>query len=124
MLLSIKINDDTYLKYAEMDKNSPQRAIERQIERFKNVPLDKRTLVISDEVRVEIEKLFGHDVAENFPKFLEWLKRMGTIQVEPDSFLELAPEVMVRLKAEADFYKKTTKDYLKEKLMNIIRKQW
>lgn len=81
MILTLRVKDETHLKYAEHDPNNPSRAMERQLERFKEFSPTDRAVILSNEERKALEEMRGLSF-ESGAELVEWVKRLKSYEVE------------------------------------------
>lgn len=118
MIFSIKLDDSVYSTYAEFDKNSPQRAIERQLVRFKDFPPNERAVILRPEERKELETLH-QTTFDSGKELVEWVKKLKALEVGGVT-LHLSDGQMKRINDWATFYGKPREEWLKTKLQEAL----
>lgn len=118
MLITIKIPDELYVRYSERNPSSPQKEIEKTLERFADIPHSDRLLVVPKEVRQELEKLTGAPI-EKWDRFLSFFKdalsvRAGGVNVP------LTEGQTKRLKAQAEFFKQDPQSFIETKVKSAL----
>ena len=118
MIVPIRIKDDTHLQYAGYDGNSPQRAIERQVERFKDFSPTDRALLLSHKERRDLEALYGTPI-DSGRQIVEWVTRLKGMDIEGLTFF-LSPPQVKRVEDWAFKSGRPLKEWLKWKLQEGI----
>lgn len=118
MISTIKISDEVYKKYEERDKKSPRRALERTIECFQDVNPEDRTVILTKDQRVELEKLYGKPI-EDFSLFLRWLVERSSVTVEGVK-IPLKGGQLKYLSGQVNHYKRPLEDVVREAVQNAI----
>lgn len=114
MIISITIPDAIYAKYSERNPENPRKEIEKTLEKFSDVPVSDRLLLVPPDVRRELEKLVGGPI-EKWEKFLRIFRdalsiRAGEVNVP------LSEGQVKRVSDQVRFYKREPKEYLEELL--------
>lgn len=112
MIISITLPDALYAKYSTKNPENPRKEIEKTLEKFVDIPLSDRLLLVPKEVRQELEGLIGGPI-ENWKKFLSFFKdaisvRAGEVNVP------LTQGQTQRLAHQAAFFKRDPKDFVEE----------
>ena len=124
MILSIKIKDDTYRKYAEMDSKVPQRAIERMLEKHSGSDPKKRFVMLEGAALDKVEVAMGTTLSkDNVEDLGELVKQLVAVRVDAKD-VPLSKGQRYRLEREAEFYKRTFDDLLVERLVALLADKW
>lgn len=119
MIVSVKVKDETFKKYVEMDKNMPQRALERTLEHYKDFPYNGRHLFLPTEVLDRLEKVFTHTINDNPERFTAWVERLASLRVD-DQVIPLSETQRRRLEREAGKVGRTFDEHTRERVSRAI----
>lgn len=111
----IKINDELYEQYQKMATNGDvEKTIEFQLKTFADVKPGSRIWVLSNKERVQIEKLLGKSIDTGADLIKELTK---ALKVRVDGVeLEVSPDTLALLHAQAKFEGADEKAFTKQKL--------
>ena len=105
-LLTIRLSDETLLKYGTYQPESPEGAIERQLERFKDLDPGERALTLGVEDLTQLQTALGVQVEKPVDLVRAILKHVGT-------GVNLSEWQQKRLEQAAGFHKQEPKEFLK-----------
>jgi hypothetical protein len=117
MIVTLKLSDETYDAYGKMHQ-SPQRAMEIQLERFKKVPSHDRAAILSGSTRQRVEKVYEKTL-EDGEQFATWLERLKSINVEGVN-VALDAGTMKRLKTQADARRMDLPSYVSQRVKEVL----
>lgn len=112
MILTIKVDDNVFTKYSERNPSSPQKEIEKVIERFVGFDPSDRLLIVPKEVRQELEKLTGTPI-EKWERFLHFFRDALSIRAG-EVYVPLTEGQTKRLKSQAEFFKRDPKEFTED----------
>lgn len=119
MILQLRLPDEVWEAYLEHSKTNPQRAMEEQLKRFKDVKPEDRTLLLTRAQRTRLEAAWGRPV-EDLDKMVSDVEAL--ISIEADKVkIPLTEGQRKRLSTEAKFYKKEFPVYAKTRISDAIR---
>lgn len=118
MIVTITIPDDLYQAYAGMNPSNPRQAIQKQLERFKDVPSNERVVLLSGEVRKAIEGLFGHPI-EQGEELVKWLQELTALKLG-EVEVPLKEGQRKRLTTEAGFYHREPNEYIASRVARAV----
>lgn len=121
MICSIRISDDTYKDYVAHNPNSPQKAMEGQLERFRKVGPKERILILSEALLKRLEVIRGSSF-EAPTDLVEWVEGSGKINAGEIS-LSLPPNTLELYKKRAAFYGKELPQALSEDFTMFLREK-
>lgn len=114
MILSIKISDETYKKYAERDTNMPQRAIERALSAFEDLEVGGKYVILRAKALDACEKAFGSTIsADNVEDFTSFITKLSSARVEGHD-IKLSKRQLKKVEDEARFFHRTFDAHLEE----------
>ncbi len=119
MILNISIPDEVYTAYGAYSPR-PHQAIAAQVKRFQGVdPGDPRTLVLSGEVRTQLEKLSGRtiDTPEELVKVVGELARLRI----GEAAVELPEETQKYYAGQAEFQGQPPGEWLRSETLRLLR---
>ena len=110
----VKISDELYETYKKMNPVNPEKAIERQLENFKEVRPESRIFIFNNKERGELERLLGKsfDTAADVIKQIKLALAVRLDGVE----LEASPDTLSVMAQQAKFEGRDAKEYTKHKL--------
>lgn len=117
MIVTLSIDDKTHAQYGEMDPESPQRAMEKQLERFKSYLPTERVLLFSPEERRELERLYGRPIDEPL-RFIEFIRKLVSVDIAGVPVVLNAGQVK-RLVAEAEHVHRKPAELLEQKVKQM-----
>src|SRR5688572_10126652 len=79
-ILTLRISDDTKQLYDQHSGPDGRGDMEKQIERFKHLPLQERVLIIPKTERQKLEALYGREIADA-SKFVSWVQGLIDLEV-------------------------------------------
>ena len=121
MIVTLKIPDEVYEAYVEINRTNPHRAMEDILKRFKGVPPEERVLVFSKEQRQRLEKLLQRPI-EDMDKFISLVE--GLLSISADGVeVVLSEGQRKRMQAEAAFYKREYVEYMQTRLSDILKRE-
>ncbi len=118
MIVTISIPDDVYQAYAAKNPSNPRQAIQKQLERFREVETAQRVLLLSGEALRALEALHGLPI-EDSETLVKWVTQLTQLRIG-DSSVPLREGVRKRLTTEADFYKKGHDVYIRERVARAL----
>lgn len=118
MIVNLKLPDELWADYAAMDPKVPQRAIEKQLERFRKNSIADRILPVGDQARRELEKLRGRPI-ESAEDLISWIRERMTVDLG-EVELALSEDQLVRLKTRADFHRQTPAAHLSQLIKSLL----
>lgn len=114
MILSIAISDALYTKFQEKNPENPRKEIEKTLEKFVDLPLDDRLLIVPKEIRKELEALVGGPI-ESWKKFLSYFKNTIAIRAGEVN-VPLTAGQSQRLAHQAAFFKRDPKEFVEDQI--------
>jgi hypothetical protein len=118
MIVTVRLKDEVYEKYVAMDRQQPARAVEKQLERFQDVNLASRTLVLSVAERQELEKLLDTTL-ENGKELITRVRRMVSMDVGGEP-VRLTEGQRKRLSDEARHLTKNPSAHATERVTRLL----
>src|SRR5260221_2995900 len=114
MLVSLKISDEVYEKYAEYDNSNPRLAMEQQLNRFKDISPKDRDLIIPSKARQALEALLGRQIEtpEDLVKVVDVMVKIKVGNVE----IPLTEGQMKRLLSQAAFWHQPIEKFTTDKV--------
>ena len=112
MILSITIPDGLYAKYTERNPENPRKEIEKTLEKFQDIPLSDRLLLVPTDVRKELEALTGSPI-ESWKKFLSFFKDAISIRAAEVN-IPLTEGQVKRFAHQAAFFKRDPKEFISD----------
>lgn len=111
-ILSIKILDSVYERYAEHNPGSPVTAMVQQLTRFAEVSPTQRVLIIPPAQRIRLEALMegSLETADQLVNFVEQLSKVSVGNIH----VVLTKPQLARLDDQARFHGKSSGEYLVE----------
>jgi len=79
-IITLTLKDETLETYAKREPDHPAKALEAQLERFKDIEQTDRALLFSPEGRRALEGLFGAPIPDE-KTLIEHVKRLSTFQL-------------------------------------------
>lgn len=114
MKVELQLGDDLFDMYKAHVPDGPEKAMVRNLVRFSGVGPTDRVIVVGKAERQELEKLFNGHI-EDSKELLNRVKRALSVSVEGVK-VSFDPDVVDRLKAQAEFEGMPLKEFLKMKL--------
>lgn len=118
MVVTMSIPDELYQHYVQMNPQNPGKALIRQLERFKDVGLEKRVLLLHSGDLAEVQRLAGKTV-ETPEHLVSLVKDALSINVG-DFKVALTEGQRKRLKQNAHFFGKTPEEYGSQQVKEIV----
>jgi hypothetical protein len=102
MVLTITLSDDLYSKYVAMNPQNPQKAIQKQLDRFSEVTPGLRAIVITGDTLSELQRAAQKSV-ETPAEVLKLVKDALTVEKEGVE-VQFSDGQRARLRQEAIFW--------------------
>lgn len=118
-LVSIKLDDPVFEKYQTFNKSNPRLACQQQLERYQDSSPFDRVLVLNQDHRRRLEKLWSGPI-ENLDQFVEWIEKLHSIDVL-NVKVPLTHNQANQLAAQAKFYQKTPRQHIEEIILRLLR---
>lgn len=119
---TLKIDDELLAKYqGHNPKMLVQKNIEAALERFQDISADQRAVIFPNEVRKELEHLYGKTI-EDPKKFVEWVRNLVSIKVLGVN-IPMRDGQRKRLQAEATFWRQPFESYVTAKVTRWIERE-
>lgn len=119
-VVTLTIPDETFLLYSKHGI-SPQEAMKKQLERFKEFSPAQRVVVLSDEARGRLEKLLETTI-EDTNKLAGWVEGLVKMNVDGVEIM-LSEGQRKRLVGEANFYSTEHNKYIDERVRGILNRE-
>lgn len=119
-IVTLRLPDETLTKYQGYNQASPAKAMEKQLEKFKEFSPNERVLLLSSMERQDLEKLVGLPF-ENGEALVTWAKKLLTANIEGVE-VTLDEGQRKRLQSEAGFYKKDPTEWIKGRITGALRR--
>lgn len=120
MIVTLKVPDEVYEKYAEFNKQNPRGAMEKQLVRFQDHEPSSRFVILEPEIRRDIEKIHS---LEDQRKFVTWLQGQLSIFVA-DVQVPLRENQLRCLTAEATSKLKDVKEHIRTRVRNALDREF
>lgn len=117
-LVTLRIPDEIYEIYRDMNPTNPVHMMEKQLTRFKDVDAHERAVILTKEARQALEKLFGKPI-EDTKVFAEWVKKLVALKIEGLDF-PLKEGQRKKLEGLANFYHRDLSEYAKAHISRVI----
>lgn len=118
MIVTFPIPDELYAQYAAFNPSNPRQALQKQLERFKEVETKDRVLLVRGEALRQLEALHGVPL-EDPTDLVKWVEKLAHLKIG-DAMVPLREGVRKRLETEAAFYKKPTDEYIRERAVRAL----
>lgn len=119
-VVTLVVPDEIFTDYGSHGM-SPNKAMQKQLERFREFPPDERLVILSRGARQRIEGLIGLPI-EDTDKFATWVEKLASLRVGGVD-IKLSETQRKRLVGEADHWNKpgeTHQDYIDKRIRAII----
>lgn len=120
-LITIRISDETLLKYGSYEPESPEHAIERQLEKFKDHNPGERLLIVTGEKLAELEKALGQQV-EDAKQLIKVSTEMLRLKIG-EAKVMLSEWQRKRLEQYANHQRKDPTAYLEEVTKQALKEK-
>ena len=115
MILTLKVADATFEKYASYNTANPKLALTQQLTRFMGVDPTSRILILPKEERAELEALLNQPL-ESARELVSIVKRLLSVKVG-EVEVSLKPDQAYRIEDQARFHGVEPREFLKEKAL-------
>lgn len=121
MICSVKIADETYKMYVGHNPNSPQKAMEQQLERFRMIGSKEKVLILSEQHLRDMEAIRGRSF-ESPRELVDWVVDRGKV-LAGELKLDLSPSALEAYKKRASFYGKDVSQALSEDFNRFLKEK-
>lgn len=119
---TIRIPDELLSCYEAMDPHDPLKAIVKQLERFKHISAGDRAVILPNEVRQDLERVYGRPI-EDFDRFAAWVRGLATLRVgEADVILSAGQKKAIAHEATAQGM--TVTSFLAREIPEMLAHRW
>lgn len=112
MLVNLKVPDETYESYARRNVENPRAEMERSLQAFSELSPKETALFLNSEELKELNTLLGHPIS-TVKELLDQIKRSQRVSLGDGVEIELNVGQRARLMAQADFFKRDFRDFVR-----------
>lgn len=112
--VTLKVPEEVEAAYAEQNPKDPRKAMELQLARFKGVTPERRAVILSEEARRRVEKVYARPIEDDLA-FAAWLEGVVGLKVG-SAEIPLSANQLKILAAYAAQTKKPLTEAIKERV--------
>lgn len=79
-IITLRIPDEVKQKYDKHSGPDGRGAMEKQLAKFQDVPVEERSVVLSPETRLRLEKIYTRPI-EDQSKFSSWVEGLAALEI-------------------------------------------
>ena len=117
MVISVKIDDDTYAEYGRQNQANPRAAVEAVLEKYARIGSGK-ALIVTGKPLADLQRVAGQ--LDEPEQLLEKFTKISSVNIGDLTF-QLTESQLKGIKDKAAFYQKTPEQFATEQITKALQ---